>query len=122
MKRFVAAGLIALTGTMAASADSLTNKHYILVTTHLDDIGEICPEMDEGQTLDFEFESNHEVEFNLHYHEGEKVSYPIEPQKLNSLNKAFKAPIKQTYCLMWKGLSEVPSKIKVKYQILPSNI
>ena len=119
MKKFVVASLILLTGSMAASADSLTNKHYVLVTTHHNDIGEICPEMDEGQTLDFEFESNHDVEFNLHYHEGEKVNYPIKPQQLSSLDKAFKAPIKQTYCLMWKGLSEEASKIKVKYQILP---
>ncbi|RDX36431.1 hypothetical protein DZA50_05040 [Kangiella sp. HD9-110m-PIT-SAG07] len=121
MKKLVLSSLVLFGGSMSAMADSQTNKHYILVTTHQNDIGEICPEMDEGQTLDFEFESNHEIEFNLHYHEGEIVKYPIEPQKLSSLNKVFKAPIKQTYCLMWKGLKEEPSKIKVNYQILPSN-
>lgn len=120
MKTLAISSLLLLAGSMTASADSLTNKHFILVTTHQNEIGEICPEMDAGQTLSFDFQSNHDVEFNLHFHEGEKVSYPIEPHKVSTLEQSFEAPIKQTYCLMWKGLNQDPSKIKVKYQILPS--
>ena len=120
MKTLAMSSLLFLAGSMAVSADSLTNKHFTLVTTHQNEIGEICPEMDAGQRLKFEFSSNHEVEFNLHFHEGEKVSYPIEPQTLSSIDRTIEAPIKQTYCLMWKGLSEQASKIKVNYQILPT--
>ena len=119
MKAFVISSLILLTGSLSVSAESLTNKHWFIAKTHQNDIGEICPEMDAGQSLKFEFESDHQVEFNLHYHEGEKVTYPIEPQKLSSITKTFKAPIKQTYCLMWKGLNEEASKIKINYQVLP---
>ena len=119
MKNFVISSLILLTGSLSVSAENLTNKHLVFVTTHQNEIGEICPEMDAGESLNFEFESDHQVEFNLHYHQDEKVSYPIEPQKLSSITKKFKAPIKQSYCLMWEGLSEEASKIKVKYQILP---
>lgn len=120
MKNLLLSSLLLLTSTPLL-ADSLTNKHFILVTTHKDDIGEICPEMETGQTLSFDFKSNHEVEFNLHYHEGEKVTYPIEPHKVTTLEQSYTAPMKQTYCLMWKGLDAEPSKIKVNYQILPAN-
>ena len=117
MKKLVISGLLLVGSSMPLQADNTASKHFVLVTTHQNDIGEICPEMNAGQTLSFDFKSNNEVEFNLHYHEGEKVSYPIEPHKVESLKQSYKAPIKQTYCLMWKGINKEPSKIKVNYSI-----
>ncbi|PXF63140.1 energy transducer TonB [Kangiella spongicola] len=119
MKKLIISSLLLAGSALPLQADNSASKHFVLVTTHQNDIGEICPEMNAGQTLSFDFKSNNEVEFNLHYHEGEKVSYPIEPHKVTSLQQSFEAPIKQTYCLMWKGLSEEPAKIKLNYQILP---
>ncbi|GAA4364124.1 hypothetical protein GCM10023151_19950 [Kangiella marina] len=118
MKTLFLGSLTLLASSLPLVADDSSNKHFILVTTHQNEIGEICPEMDAGQTLSFDFQSNHDVEFNLHFHEGEKVSYPIEPHNVSSIKQSFEAPIKQTYCLMWKGLNQDASKIKVKYHIL----
>ena len=117
MKKLVISSLLLVGSSMPLQADNSASKHFVLVTTHQNDIGEICPEMNAGQTLSFDFKSNNEVEFNLHYHEGENVNYPIEPHKVTSLKKSFEAPIKQTYCLMWKGLSEDASKVKLRYMI-----
>lgn len=105
--------LISVFAINTANAED-AQKHLILVNSDKGNIGEICPELKTGQTLHFEFEANKEVKFNLHYHQGEKVTYPIEVQKLQSIKQTFKAPIDQTYCLMWEGLED-KSNIKVTY-------
>ena len=105
--------LLAVLAINTANAKN-SQKHFILVNSDKGNIGEVCPELKTGQILHFEFEASKDVEFNLHYHEGEKVTYPIEVQKTQSIKQAFKAPIDQTYCLMWKGLED-KSNIKVTY-------
>lgn len=121
MKSLVISSLILLSTSLPVLGENLTNKHWFITKAYQNDIGETCLEMDAGQSLMFEFESNHEVEFNLHYHKGKKVSYPIKSHKTSAIKQTFKAPMKQTYCLMWKGLNDEPSKIKVKYKILPAD-
>lgn len=90
--------------------------HHIIVTTNQRQIGEACPELKAGQVLQFEFKAKQTVEFNLHYHQGDKVSYPIERQELKTLSQNYKAPIDQTYCLMWEGLED-DTLVQVKYSI-----
>ncbi|AOE50283.1 hypothetical protein [Kangiella sediminilitoris] len=91
-------------------------SHHIFVTTNTNQVAEVCPELKAGQTLQFEFEAKNKVEFNLHYHQGENITYPIEPQKLAKLTSSFKAPIDQTYCLMWKGLDN-ETRVQLQYHI-----
>lgn len=91
-------------------------SHHIFVTTNTNQVAEVCPELKAGQILQFEFKAKHDVEFNLHYHLGEEVEYPIKPHKISTLNSSFKAPIDQTYCLMWKGLDN-DTGVQLKYHI-----
>lgn len=116
------ATLSLLTAALISQAAAQGAKHHTYVTTHKDEVGEVCPELKAGQTLNFKFKSSEDVEFNLHYHLDDKVEYPIKPQTLKSINKSYKAPIDQTYCLMWKGISEKPSKIQVGYGIAELNV
>ena len=101
---------------VSCSSVSAKGQHHIYATVNSDEIGEACPELQAGQTLSFNFESTKSAEFNLHYHEGDEVTYPVEPQSLMEITEDYKAPIDQTYCLMWKGLKD-NTKVQVKYRI-----
>ncbi len=106
------AGLLPIQSVSAEEESS----HHIIVTTNQRQIGEACPELKAGQVLQFEFKAKRTVEFNLHYHQGDKVSYPIERQELKTLKQSYTAPIDQTYCLMWEGLKD-DTLVQVKYSI-----
>jgi hypothetical protein len=64
-------------------------------------IAEECLRLDAGKSRTFEWTSDGPVDFNIHYHEGDKVTYPV---KLNGQSKGggrFTATAGEDYCWMW---------------------
>ena len=62
---------------------------------------EVCGKLRKGQTVDWQFSSDQALDFNIHYHEGEKVAYP---EKLEAKSKAAGTLVvadAQDYCWMW---------------------
>lgn len=43
-------------------------------------IHEECLQLSKGQTVSFVFESSQPIDFKLHYHQGNEVTYPINSQ------------------------------------------
>ncbi|MBI2380439.1 MAG: hypothetical protein HYV16_06775 [Gammaproteobacteria bacterium] len=70
-------------------------------------IAEECFKLKAGDKVSFGFKAGSDLEFNVHYHEGEAVKFPIEPSAKAAIeNGEFSAPIAQTYCLMWKNTGD----------------
>ena len=65
-------------------------------------VHEECFKLNEGDRLDFGFESTEPVDFNIHYHEGHAVVMPISRDKSRSDSGMYVARIAQDYCLMWE--------------------
>ena len=78
-------------------------------------VHEECFDLEKDQSIKFRFESNSSLMFNVHYHEGEEVTYPIEEIALKKLDDKFVAPVTQHYCLMWKN--PVMDEVNLAYQI-----
>ncbi len=95
------------------TTDAEANIHHGIIKSGKDQIAEICPELKTGQTLNFQLDASLPILFNLHYHQGKKVAYPIPEKNLTKINQQFTAPVDNTYCLMWKTHLD---KTKVKYQ------
>jgi hypothetical protein len=67
------------------------------------DIVEDCVKMKAGQGREFSWTSDAPVDFNIHWHEGEKVAYGMQLQKTWKGKGRFTAERDQHYCWMWTG-------------------
>ena len=78
---------------------------------------EACLQLSPGDKIYYDFTSSADLRFNIHYHEGKEVRYPV-PVKLTSLEKAiFEAESKKRYCLMWRNPAKEDAELKLHYQI-----
>jgi len=64
---------------------------------------EECLHLDVGDRLDYRFESEQPVAFNIHYHEAKLVLQPVTKTGLTSDIGIFTPVIAQDYCLMWEA-------------------
>ena len=103
-----ATALLTMTSLAGAEEEVLGGKNTVL---------EKCFKMKKGQRLSYSFESAHPVDFNLHYHEGEKVTYPIKKDGVKTDKGAFTATLDQDYCLMWGGTGKTPFPVTYAYKV-----
>lgn len=98
---------------MASASNLAYTKNHVIEPgkTH-----EACMWLSPGDRLYYEFTSNANLRFNIHYHEGKKAHYPV-PVKLTSLEKAvFEPESRKEYCLMWKNPEKQRVNLKLHYQ------
>ena len=66
-------------------------------------IFEKCLSLSPPQKIEYSFESAAKLNFNLHYHRGEQVYYPVKLDRTSSESGLYEAKAKETYCLMWEN-------------------
>lgn len=64
-------------------------------------IHEECMRLDAGQKRRYHWKSNAPVDFNIHYHEGTEVFYPVKRDLMRGDGGTFTAKVAQDYCWMW---------------------
>jgi hypothetical protein len=99
MKRFMVA---VTTGVLVLSAHAEVAKP---VTIKSGKMFEKCLLLTPPQKIEYSFESTAKVNFNLHYHKGEQVYYPVKLDRTNGESGLYVAKAKETYCLMWENKS-----------------
>jgi hypothetical protein len=67
---------------------------------------EHCVRLDAGEHIRYRFSANGEMDFNIHYHRGSVVHYPVKATASRSADATFTAPHADTYCLMWERKGE----------------
>jgi len=75
---------------------------------------ELCLEMKAQDKLLYEFQSGQLVDFNIHYHDGLTIRFPIKLTGITSHAAQFSPESDQPYCLMWLNQSLVKSSLKYK--------
>jgi hypothetical protein len=91
---------------LAGCAATLTAGEAKVVRAHplaSYQIHEECFKLEEGDRVEFRFESTEPVDFNLHYLEGHAVVMPISREKSSEHGGVYLAPLAQDYCLMWEA-------------------
>ena len=77
---------------------------------------EACMKLSPVDKLYYEFTSSADLRFNIHYHEGEEVLYPV-PVKLTASEKSVFSPKSRNhYCLMWNNPGKETVELKLQYQ------
>jgi len=66
-------------------------------------IREDCAELGEGDRLDYRFESNAPLKFNIYYRDSNMIVEPITHEGITSDSAVFSPRIPARYCLSWEA-------------------
>lgn len=64
-------------------------------------IAEVCGKLSKGQSVAWTFSAAQPMDFNIHYHEGQEVRYPVRQDQSRAAQGVFDPGSGQTYCWMW---------------------
>ena len=59
--------------------------------------------LDKGEKRNYSWKSDAAVDFNIHYHEDPKVSFPVKRDGMRGDGGTFEAKVTQDYCWMWSA-------------------
>ena len=82
-------------------------------------IHEECFSAKSGQKIIYTYYSSLPVDFNVHYHAGEKIHYPIERRGATMDDGTYVADHEDIYCLMWTNNQTTTITVNYKYEIQP---
>lgn len=74
---------------------------------------EVCGKLPKNLNFDWHFKSTQAVEMNIHFHEGEKLSTPVERAAVLELSERFQTKLSKDYCWMWVNRNEQAAKIQI---------
>jgi hypothetical protein len=94
-----AAGVIALLAGAPGAAEE-AGKAFSHAIRPLQ-IAEECFKLPAGQTIEYAFRSSEPLDFNIHYHRGKDVEYPVRRAQVQEADGRFTAPSSEEFCLMW---------------------
>ena len=109
----MAAAALISTSPSFAHAESKTDNASI----ESGKVHEVCMNLTEGQNLTYFFKSSKKMNFNIHYHEGEKVTFPVDEYPTNMGSDVFTAPVEQGYCMMWTNTADEAVDLDVRYEV-----
>lgn len=64
-------------------------------------VHEECFRLEAGDERKYQWKSNAPVDFNIHYHKGSEVFYPVKRNLIRGDDGTFTAKTGEDYCLMW---------------------
>jgi hypothetical protein len=74
---------------------------------------EECMRVPEGVERRYEWTSDAPVDFNIHYHAGDAIFYPVKRNDAKEFKGRFKPNMTQDYCWMWTGKG--PAKVRGRF-------
>jgi hypothetical protein len=77
---------------------------------------EVCVRLKAKEKLRYEFSATAKLQFSIHYHDGDKVEFPVAEHLTASETDLFTASAPQTYCLMWENIGTEPVELKLQHQ------
>ena len=74
---------------------------------------EVCGKLPKNLSFDWHFKSTQALEMNIHFHEGEKLSVPVERPAALALNERFQTKLSKDYCWMWTNRTAQVAQIQI---------
>jgi hypothetical protein len=76
---------------------------------------EECVKLQAGEKREYYWKADNAVDFNIHYHEGSEVFYPVKRDGMRGDGGSFSAKKAQDYCWMWTARDK-PAKLEGKIE------
>ena len=75
---------------------------------------ELCGGLTKGQAIDWSFDADRALDFNVHFHEGKDVVFPEKQIAVTKASGTLNVAVKQDYCWMWSNKSATPTKLTAR--------
>lgn len=75
---------------------------------------ELCGALAPGQAIQWSFEADRAVNFNIHYHVGKDVRYPAKQDQVTALQGSLVVDSAQDYCWMWVNKSALDARLALR--------
>ncbi len=102
--------------SLGISVQAQTSKPIIIKAGK---VFEKCMTLNPPQKIEYRFESGAKLDFNLHYHKGDQVYYPVKLDRTNGESGLYEAKAKEAYCLMWEN--KTSADIELTYSARVAN-
>jgi len=107
----IASAVTVLTLVSPANAEDAAEGPFSL-TVRAGGFDERCLRLQANEMLDYRFSADGTVDFNIHYHRGSEVVYPVRQVAVSLVRRArFVASATDDYCLMWQNRGTDPVRI-----------
>jgi hypothetical protein len=77
---------------------------------------ELCLDLTALDELEYDFQSDQPVDFNIHYHDGPTIRFPVNLTGITGHAARFVPEKDQSYCLMW--LNQALSRTALTYHVV----
>ena len=114
-----AVGLAAAVGLPAARAEvidiewSPQQRFERQLTVAAGGFAEVCGKLAKGTAVSWSFAAGAALDFNVHYHEGKAVHYPVKRPRVARAEGRLQARIDQDYCWMWSNTAPTATVLTV---------
>jgi len=80
---------------------------------------EHCLALAPGQVLDYRFTASRPLQFNVHYHVGREIVFPVPESELDAHAGKVTVDRPRNCCLMWVNRSQAPVHIDFDARVAP---
>ena len=101
MKRLPMTLATALCALAAAASGKPADPVAVAFTLEPKKVHEECMRLEAGQSRKWHWKSDQAVDFNIHYHRGNDVFYPVKRDAMRGDGGSFTAKTGEDYCWMW---------------------
>jgi len=105
--------LLALLGVPALAGDDVGPYSLTLSGKAFD---ERCLTLAAGESIRYRFRASAPVDFNIHFHRGNEMTFPVKRPAIREIDSTFTAKRADGYCLMWEhggqGAAEVEGSVE----------
>ena len=77
-----------------------------------------CFSLQPHQQVQYNFKLERPGKFNLNYHRGKDVLYPIRSESVSEQKGNYVAAVAREYCLMWSGDKEGATKLGYEFIVV----
>ena len=74
---------------------------------------EACARLPAGARVDWAYEANMPLDFNIHYHVGKDVVYPKQLKHTSAANGTLAIDLEQDYCWMWTNKNKAAAQLSL---------
>ena len=117
MKRLLAAAVLLVPFAAASQAPSRQEGWKSFdVTLEAKKVFEECQRIEAGEKRRYMWKADGPVDFNIHFHRGDDVSYPVKRDAMRGDGGTFTAKTGEEYCWMWSAKG-APAKVEGRVEV-----
>ena len=114
IKVFSGVFFILVVGVTLSFADDVEKKDIVIKAKG---IHEECVNVTPREALSYSFKTSKPISFNVHFHTGKDIFYPVLKEGVTEEEGAFTPEKEDFYCLMWTNDNKEPTTLTRSFKV-----